>query len=319
MRAPFPASLGAVAIIALVVACSTDSDQEALGIQVHSFANSEWSDPVDLGPVVNSSATDGNAALSPDEHTLYFVSNRPGGLGGTDIWVSQRRCLPCPWETPVNLGAPVNSDAAEGAPTLSEDGRLLFFYSGRPGGGGLDIYVSHRTTTDEAGEEWGPPVNLGPDVNTEGAEQGSYYVREGGISTAVLYFNRIPAGGNMDIYRAAVTNDGVPLGPAVPVPELNDPTGADQKVTVRTDGLELLLSSTRSGTFGGFDLWVSTRQTPRDPWSTPSHLDAPLNTTDIDSQPSLSRDGQTLIFTSSRVGGSGGSDLWMSTRTPSGK
>jgi len=233
-------------------------------------------------------------------------------VGGTDIWVSRRQCLRCPWETPVNLGAPVNPDAAEGAPTLSADGRLLFFFSGRQGGN-LDIYGSHRTSTNVDGDEWGPPENLGPDVNTADAEQGSYYVREGGGPTAVLYFNRAA-----DIYRVAVTNEGTPLAPAVLVPELSDPIGFDQKVAVRTDGLELLLASTRPGSFGAFDLWVSTRQTPQDLWSTPVHLDAPMNTTDIDSQPSLSRDGQTLIFTSSRTGGSGGTDLWMSTRTPSG-
>jgi len=312
MTTRYPAGLAALATSALFVACTTDSEPHMLGIQANRFATSEWSEPVNLGPIVNSSANDANAALSPDEHALYFVSNRTGGLGGTDIWVSRRQCLRCPWETPVNLGAPVNTDAAEGAPTLSADGRLLFFFSGRQGGN-LDIYVSHRTSTNVDGDEWGPPENLGPDVNTADAEQGSYYVREGGGPTAVLYFNRAA-----DIYRVAVTNEGTPLAPAVLVPELSDPIGFDQKVAVRTDGLELLLASTRPGSFGAFDLWVSTRQTPQDLWSTPVHLDAPMNTPDIDSQPSLSRDGQTLIFTSSRTGGSGGTDLWMSTRTPSG-
>jgi len=179
--------------------------------------------------------------------------------------------------------------------------------------------VSHRVSTGADGDTWGPPVNLGPDVNTAGAENGSYYVREGGEPNAVLYFNRTPAGGSLDIYRVSLTNDGVPLGPAVAVPELNDPAGADQKVAVRTDGLELLLSSTRDGGFGSFDLWVFTRQTVHDPWSSPVHLDAPINTPDIDSQPSLSRDGRTLIFTSIRPGGLGVQDLWMSTRTPSGQ
>lgn len=309
-----PRILASLAPLALLLACSPDSDEIVYGLQAQRFANSEWSEPVNLGSTVNTQFTDANAALSPNELSLYFVSNRPGGFGGADIWVSERRCIGCPWETPVNLGGTINTAAAEGAPTLSTDGRLLFFFSGRPGGGGLDIYVSHRTGTNVDGDEWGPPVNLGPDVNTAGAEQGSYYTREGGAPTAVLYFNRAPAGGNLDLYTVAITSDGAPLGLAIPVPELNDPAAADQKVTVRTDGLELLLSSTRAGSFGNFDLSVSTRQTPQDPWSTPSHLDAPLNTSDIDSQPNLSRDGRTLIFTSNRPGGSGANDLWMSTR-----
>jgi len=102
------------------------------------------------------------------------------------------------------------------------------------------------------------------------------------------------------------------------VSELNDPTGADQKVAVRTDGLELLLSSIRAGGFGSsFNIWRFTRQSVHDAWSAPVHLDAPINTPDINSQPNLSRDGRTLIFTSNRAGGYGAQDLWMSTRRPS--
>jgi len=304
-----------LAPLALLLACSPGSDEIVYGLQADRFANSEWSEPVNLGPVVNSSAGDMNAGLSPDEHTLYFISNRPDGLGGNDIWASHRQCMTCPWETPYNLGAPINSAAGEGAPTLSANGRMLFFFTTRSDGfGGADIYVSHRIGTNQDGDVWGDPVNLGPNVNTAGLENGAYYVREGGGPNAVLYFNRVLPGGTLDIYKASLSNDGVPVGPAVAVSELNDPAAADQKVAVRTDGLELLLSSTRAGSFGGFDLWVSSRQTPHDAWSTPSHLGAPPNTTDVDSQPNLSRDGRTLIFTSSRLGGSGGNDLWMSTR-----
>ena len=101
------------------------------------------------------------------------------------------------------------------------------------------------------------------------------------------------------------------------VPELSDPAGFDQKVAVRADGHELFLSAIRSGGFGSFDIYRFTRQSTNDPWSAPEHLDAPINTPDIDSQPSLSRDGKTLIFTSIRPGGYGVQDLWMSTRKPS--
>jgi WD40-like Beta Propeller Repeat len=71
--------LPALLPLAPVLACRQDSDQLAFQLQADRFATSEWSDPVNLGPVVNSSANDANAALSPDELTLYFVSARPGG------------------------------------------------------------------------------------------------------------------------------------------------------------------------------------------------------------------------------------------------
>jgi Tol biopolymer transport system component len=307
----------ACAAVLLILACGTQPDRAVSALQADRFDGSEWSDPVNLGPVINSSALDANAGLSPDEHTIYFVSNRSGGLGGNDIWMAHRQCLPCDWEAPVNLGAPINSDVAEGAPTISEDGRLLFFFSGRSGGlGNLDIYVSHRVSTGADGDVWGPPENLGPDVNTSGAEQGSYYVKVTGEANASVYFNRLGPSGSTDIYKVFVSNDGVPLGPAVLVPELSDPAGGDQKVTVRTDGHELFFASIRGGGFGNFDIYRLTRQSISDPWSAPEHLDAPINTPDVDSQPSLSRDGRTLIFTAIRTGGLGLQDLWMTTRRP---
>ena len=311
------ARFASLAPLALVAACGTAPERAVSALQADRFDGSEWSDPVNLGPVINSSALDANAGLSPDEHTIYFVSNRSGGLGNNDIWMSHRQCLPCDWEAPVNLGAPINSDAVEGAPTLSEDGRMLFFFSARPGGvGGADVYVSHRVSTDADGDVWGPPVNLGSDVNTAGAENGTYYVKVTGEANASVYFNRPGPTGTQDIYKVFVSNDGVPLGPAVIVPELSDPSGLDQKVAVRTDGHELFFASIRSGGFGVFDIYRLTRQSTSDPWSSPEHLDAPINTPDIDSQPSLSRDGRTLIFTSIRPGGYGMQDLWMTTRGP---
>ena len=309
--------LAALTVLGLLVACRPNSDQVVYQLQADRFAGSEWSEPVNLGPVVNSNALDANAGLSSDAHTLFFVSTRTGGLGNLDIWMSRRRCLACDWEVPVNLGAPINSDAIDAAPTMSEDGRLLFFYSARAGGFGLgDVYVSHRVSTGADGDVWGPPVNLGPDVNTAANEQGTFYVHEPGEPNAFVYFNRPTAGGSIDIYRVAVSNDGVALGPAVLIPELSDPSAFDQKVAVSADGHELLLSSFRTGGFGNFDIWRFTRQSAQDPWSNPTHLDVPINTPDLDSQPVLSRDGRTLIFTSIRPGGFGVQDLWMSTRQP---
>jgi WD40 repeat protein len=309
----------ALSSLAVLIACQPESGPMIPVLQADRFDGSEWSEPVNLGPVVNSTALDANASLSPDGHTLYFVSNRAGGFGLQDIWMSQRQCATCDWEAPVNLGPPINTGAADAAPSVSDDGRLLFFFSGRPGGiGGLDLYVSHRVSTGATGDVWGDPVNLGPDVNTAAAEQGVYYVKVSGEGSASLYFNRPGPSGSTDIYKVFVSNDGVPLGPAVLVPELSDPAGSDQKVSVRTDGHELFFASIRSDGFGSFDIYRLTRQSISDPWSAPAHLDAPINGSDIDSQPSLSRDGSTLIFTSIRPGGYGMQDLWMTTRRPAG-
>jgi hypothetical protein len=259
-----------------------------------------------------------NAALSPDELSLYFTSNRAGGLGGTDIWVSRRDCNTCPWQTPVNLGAPVNSAGADAGPRFSIDGHLLFFQSDRPGGqGSIDIYVSRRNNPNDD-LSWGDPVNLGTGVNTSDAEQAADYLQSAEDGAGNLYFNR-GLGAAVDLYYAAVTRDGETSGPAVPVSELNDPAVTDQHASVRKDGREIFFSSLRVGGLGGFDLWTSTRRSVHEPWSSPANLGAPQNTAVNDMQPTLSGDGRTLLFASDRPGGLGGNDLWISTRTTSGQ
>ena len=108
------------------------------------FKNSEWSEPVNLGSI-NSPFNEQNIFLTKDQLTIYFTSDRPGGFGGLDIYVSHRASVYSAWQTPMNLGPPVNTATNDFGPNLSIDGHLLFFASARPGGfGGADIYVSHR-------------------------------------------------------------------------------------------------------------------------------------------------------------------------------
>jgi hypothetical protein len=102
-----------------------------------------WGSPINLGPTINSSARDGYAGLSisADGLSLYFTSNRPGGLGGYDIWVTRRAMVSAPWAPPVNLGPPINSFAHDIAGNFSADGSTLYFSSQRTGGfGGYDIW-----------------------------------------------------------------------------------------------------------------------------------------------------------------------------------
>jgi WD40-like Beta Propeller Repeat len=317
MRTASIAAVAPLVSLALAAACESPSDPAALKIQAHSFANAEWSAPVNLGSAINTAFNEQGPALSNDGLRLYFGSDRPNGLGGFDIWVSRRACTGCPWETPAPLPAPVNSAAFETGPGLSFDGHLLFFRSTREGGQGLgDVYVARRANPkDDFG--WEPPVGLGTDVNTPAEEAGAEYVQTAEEGSANLYFNRAPPGGTADLFYVSVTRDGETRGPAVVISELSHPTATDQGPTVRGDGREMLFFSTRPGGSGGPDLWTSSRRSIHDPWSAPVNL-ASLNTAGLEQQPSLSGDGRTLVFASSRPGGSGGTDIWMSTRTPSG-
>jgi len=284
---------------------NADADEAVLG--------SEWSEPVHLGPPINTPSADQSPALSPDGLSLYFASNRPGGLGGNDLWVSHRASHHSPWEAPANLGPSINTSGIESGPNLSPDGHLLFFQSNRPGGNGSnDIYVSRRADTDDD-FGWGPPVNLGPDVNTAAAEVAPWYA-EHDADGPTLYFARGPSNLFTDIYSAPITRDGHTRGPATLVSELSTPDFSDSRMTVRADGREIVFFSDRPGGLGGTDLWSATRRSVHDAWSRPINLGAPLNSPDQDLLPFLSRDGRTLFFTSTRPGGLGDFDIWMSTR-----
>jgi Tol biopolymer transport system component len=275
---------------------------------------------VSLGPSVNTAAAEGNAFLSKDGLSLYFQSNRAGGFGGSDLYVSQRASTDAPWGVPVNLGATINSAGGDFAPGLSADGHLLFFASDRPGGSGLtDIYLSYRgDPQDDFG--WSAPVALGPAVNTPAADQAPAFSQSAEKGRANLYFSSGPSlNTGQDIYYAAVSRNGETVGPAVLVAELSDPVANDARPAIRADGREIWFFSNRAGSLGNSDLWVSTRASVHHSWEPPSNPGSPLNTSALESQPSLSHDGRTLFFTSARPGSIGASqDLWMTTRTPSG-
>ena len=101
------------------------------------------------------------------------------------------------------------------------------------------------------------------------------------------------------------------------VSELSGPF-RDSRTAVFRNGLELILSSDatgRPGGIGGQDLWVSTRSSTLDPWSTPQNLGTGVNTTAFDGAPALSWDGTALYFFSARPGGFGGNDLYVTTRS----
>ena len=104
---------------------------------------------------VNSADQDGQPFLRDDSRELYFYSNRPGGLGGNDIWVASRNKAKQAWGAPLNLGPNVNSAAPETRPSLSSDGTLLYFGTTRAapvGEGSSDVFVSSRARVRRGGE-----------------------------------------------------------------------------------------------------------------------------------------------------------------------
>lgn len=153
----------------------------------------------DTGP--NSGQWDSQASISCDGSTLYFASNRPKGIGGTDIWMC-RRLPDGRWGNPVNLGAKVNTPQDEEAPFITNDGKTLYFSStGHLGMGEQDIFMSWL---DERNNQWSTPINLGPPVNTAYRELGIFLSADGKIG----YFasDRPGGSGGMDIYSFALSD-----------------------------------------------------------------------------------------------------------------
>lgn len=283
---------------------------------------SEWSAPVNLGPNVNSASQDRAPAISKDGLSLYFGSMRPFGVGGEDIYVSQRATREDEWGPALNLGSIINTTANESVPAFSRDGHLMFFSSGRPGGsGGVDIWVSRREDThDDFG--WQPPENLGAGVNSTSTDAGPNYFAndEGGV--AQLYFNSNRPGGpgTSNIYVSEQLADGS-FGAASLVLELAS-VGDSNRSSIRHDGREIFFSSTRPGSIdsgtpvgNSSDLWVATRETVFDPWSEPINLGSSVNSAQVEVQPYISSDRETLFFASIRADGLGNTDVYMSTRT----
>jgi len=197
-----------------------------LWMQKRDTLEEDFGPVLNLGPTVNSPSDDGQINVSADGLVLYFASDRPGGHGDLDIWVTTRATRLDPWGPPVNLGLAVNSPSQDYGPVVSADRRLLFFVSERPGGlGRADVYVSKRV--GKAGS-WGEAMNLGPTVNNLSGDIKPYLTQDGSI----LYFcsDRSGGYGGYDLWQA----------PLVPIVDFN----GDGKVDA--DDMSILIDHWRT-------------------------------------------------------------------------
>lgn len=298
------AACGAVATVMMLMP-PADASRDPNG--------SEWSAPVNLGAGINTLFSEAAPAISQDGLALYFVSNRPGvppdAFGDQDLYVARRDSVHLPWDWPVNLGAKINTAAFEGFPALSRNEHHLFFTRNAPGGPG-DIWVSYRKSVhDDLGDRgWQAPVPLGPGINTAAAEFTPAYFENRKWGLPQLFFTRPRPGSTFaDIYVADA------FGSAVPVNELNS-TGTDADPSITADGLEIFFHSNRTGSAGS-DIYSSVRKSVLDAWSEPKTLGTVVNTAASDNLGAISPDGETLFFTSTRDGGFGSNDIYVTTRT----
>jgi len=149
-------------------ACGREDGYGLCDLYFSVWEKGSWSVPVNMGSAINSKYSEKQPSLSADGRAVYFTSDRPGGLGKYDLWMSSR--LPDgKWSPPVNLGENINSREFDQSPFIHPDNKTMYFSStGWPGMGGFDIYLSRRTSDST----WGKPLNLGYPINTRHHEEG---------------------------------------------------------------------------------------------------------------------------------------------------
>ncbi|MGZ4043376.1 MAG: hypothetical protein ACXVO9_09245, partial [Bacteroidia bacterium] len=163
----------------------------------------QWTTPVKLNSNINSEWWEPCAFISADGNTLFFVSDRPGGYGGTDIYKSKKG-IDGDWGKAVNLGPTINSPYDEYAPFIHPDGRTLFFSSkGHQTMGGFDIFYSSTLLSDE--NAWLEPINIGYPINSTGDD--AFYMVSPDKKTAYYSSYRDDGLGEKDNYMIIYPED----------------------------------------------------------------------------------------------------------------
>lgn len=264
--------------------------------------------PRNLGPGVNTSSAEYYPSFTVDQQEIIFTRDVPDSraLEGhqEDFYIAALK--DSVWQTAKNAGMPLNSGMNEGAPSISADGRLLFFTAcERPDGkGSCDIYLSQRLPDGS----WSKPLNLGAPINTDAWESQPSFSSDG----KTLYFVR---GGydrdrnrQYDIYATVFQLDMTWSVPAKLGEQINTPW-QEESVFIHPDNQTLYFSSSGHPGLGGLDIFLSRKQEDGS-WGIPVNLGYPINTAADENSLVVSADGKKAYFASDRKGGAGKLDLY---------
>lgn len=218
-----------------------DAAQGRTDLYSAELVGGRWTNIHNLGPNVNSDAWESQPSLGSDGRTLYFASDRRGGLGGTDIYVSVRDGDG--WSRAVNAGAAVNTPADEMSPSIAPDGKSLFFASkGHGGAGGFDLFAA--TGGGDRGTGWGAIENLGTPINSSADEfyfvslpnsTNAYFVsdRNGDMDIMIAYPNPFPPEAMVAV--AGTVSDAATHAPVAAKITVTDLTSGEVVATYATD------------------------------------------------------------------------------------
>ena len=212
------------------------------------YQDTGWGKAKDIGLPINTGANEGAETVSSDGKFIFYTAcQRPFGNGSCDIYVSKLEGDK--WSEPENLGYPISTKDWDSQPSISADGKTLYFASSRKGGyGGLDIWAAHYGS-----KGWEEPYNLGPNINTAEDDQSPFIHPD----NQTLYFssNGWPGMGNADIYYSRLGADGkwqkcVNIGYPI-----NTYADENSLITDRLGNLAFYASG-KEGGYGGLDFYM---------------------------------------------------------------
>lgn len=271
-------------------------------------------EPINMGPSINSDKNEYFPCMTADGSMFLYTRQLPSTenvMGFNEDFYVSFADDQGNWMPSKNLGKPINTPNNEGAPTLSADGQLLIFTacplygeygSGRKGMGRCDLFASRRI-----GNNWTPPKNLGPPINTSRWESQPSFSADG----KTLYFVRGWTNKNgikvQDIYMAEHGDNG--WSKPKPLNDNVNTDGIEESVFIHPDGQTLYFSSNGHVGLGGLDLYYSKKDEFGN-WGKAVNLGYPINTSNDENSLLVDPNGQYAYFASNREGGLGGLDLY---------
>ncbi len=264
--------------------------------------------PINLGSGVNTASPEYYASLTIDQKELVFTRDVPDTRtpwGHQEDFYSSKFDKD-QWQPAKNLGEPLNTLDNEGGPSISGDGRILFFTacSREDGKGSCDIYLAQRTSENN----WTKAINLGVPINTGAWESQPSFSSDG----KTLYFIRGTYDRSrkiqQDIYYSVFQTDRTWSEPKALSNKINT-AGREESVFIHPDNQTLYFSSDGHTGMGGMDIYVSRRDTSGE-WGEPVNLGYPINTSNDENSLIVSPDGKKAFFSSDRSGGFGSLDLY---------
>jgi len=264
-----------------------------------------------MGSDINSPYAEYVPLASPDENTIYFTSRRNGSTGNLkdaygnfyeDVYMTHKT-EQGKWSTPINLGAPINTNTHDACVALSFDGNQMMIYRTSEDQLSGDLYLSRMDFNG-----WGKPVKYGPEINTPFIETSACFSTD----TSVIYFSSNKPGGlgGKDIYRIKKLPNGkwsMPMNLGLTINTERD----EDSPFLHPDGTTLYFSSKGHNTMGEYDVFKTTLNPETNQFSPPENLGFPINTVNNDIFFVLNANGTHGYYSSVKEETFGSSDIYM--------